>query len=554
MFSSTNQFTRRQTDCGQTTFSRWWSVVTAILYLIPLFFLGCDIPERVSLQRPDKDLEIASAESLFGEKKIQNGSTAPFKGNWDAWDAWIIENEHVGYQYTEAKSTGSENDAISFKIEDCLIVTDGLNAAYVQRHEHQWMEQSNGNLIQFETKLSVGPLVTEISGKKVDSELNITKHRDSVPSSKRITVNENLRGLCAAEESLRREPMKVGDRRVLHALLPLEQTVVTQKLNCVILAPVPVSLSNSEYRSLLEIEVETDLGKQGKTYSTLWTETDGTVVRSQIGTSFLYRVDEPTATASLRELENEVSVASTVIQGKLERSSETTQVGFRLNRTNQPLLPNQLPINAQPNQSIRTLDASSLLLLVSSTKVSPNHNFKYANLRATQADIKPSVFVDSNAAEVQRISRAAVGKSHLSEREMAIELTRTVNRLTQLNPAPALFPKASSIAKAAEGDSTGFAVLLAALLRANKIPSRIAFGFRYQDGDQPRMVFHAWTLASIDGEWLALDATSGELASADRITITTSDLGDGDVENTLKPVLDFLGTYNIEIVSSATRY
>ena len=155
---------------------------------------------------------------------------------------------------------------------------------------------------------------------------------------------------------------------------------------------------------------------------------------------------------------------------------------------------------------------------------------------------------------VRRIAQAAGGAGKLGERELAIELARSANRLTQLNPTSDTFQRASEVARNAQGDSTAYVVLLAALLRAKGVASRVAFGFRYQESPSPRMVYHAWTLAHVDGGWLPLDATTGGIAAADRLTVSTNSLSDSDIGEAMKPVLDFLGTYEIDIVASATRY
>jgi transglutaminase-like putative cysteine protease len=94
-------------------------------------------------------------------------------------------------------------------------------------------------------------------------------------------------------------------------------------------------------------------------------------------------------------------------------------------------------------------------------------------------------------------------------------------------------------------------VLLAAMLRAREIPSRVVAGLVYtESAGKPQMAYHMWTLAWIDGQWIALDATSGTLAPADRIAIASSNLADGNEYACLAPIIAAVGTMDIEITNA----
>jgi len=73
------------------------------------------------------------------------------------------------------------------------------------------------------------------------------------------------------------------------------------------------------------------------------------------------------------------------------------------------------------------------------------------------------------------------------------------------------FASAGEVCRNRSGDCSEHAVLLAAVARAQGIPSRVAMGLVYVGG-----IFggHAWTEVWIDGHWIALDGTIG-LGSVD---------------------------------------
>ena len=82
------------------------------------------------------------------------------------------------------------------------------------------------------------------------------------------------------------------------------------------------------------------------------------------------------------------------------------------------------------------------------------------------------------------------------------------DKLTKKNFSTAM-ASAAEVAQRMEGDCTEHAVLLAAMLRAKKVPSRIAAGLVYVDSLNS-FGGHMWTEAFLAGEWIPLDATLGK--------------------------------------------
>jgi hypothetical protein len=70
---------------------------------------------------------------------------------------------------------------------------------------------------------------------------------------------------------------------------------------------------------------------------------------------------------------------------------------------------------------------------------------------------------------------------------------------------------ADNVAKSLSGDCTEYAMLAAAMCRANGIPSRTALGLVYASGagGKPFLAYHMWFEVFADGQWLPLDATLG---------------------------------------------
>lgn len=119
------------------------------------------------------------------------------------------------------------------------------------------------------------------------------------------------------------------------------------------------------------------------------------------------------------------------------------------------------------------------------------------------------------------------------------------------------FASASETARSAVGDCTEHGVLLAAMLRADHIPSRVASGLVYVDhlvGAKGAFGYHLWTqaLLTVDGKerWVDLDATLDDrrVFDATHIALALSDLSDADTMTSMVSIVPMLGRLKIEVV------
>src|SRR5207244_8830204 len=122
-------------------------------------------------------------------------------------------------------------------------------------------------------------------------------------------------------------------------------------------------------------------------------------------------------------------------------------------------------------------------------------------------------------AKVKEHARLAVG-AEKAPWPKALRIEKYVNAKMRVTNHEAL-ATADHVARTLEGDCTEFAMLMAAMCRAEGIPSRTAVGLIYADLRMgPVFAFHMWTevwLASFpedkesnEGRWMPLDATLGK--------------------------------------------
>jgi hypothetical protein len=118
------------------------------------------------------------------------------------------------------------------------------------------------------------------------------------------------------------------------------------------------------------------------------------------------------------------------------------------------------------------------------------------------------------------------------------------------------FASATEVARSNEGDCTEHGVLLCALLRAHKIPARVASGLLYADsfaGAEHIFGYHMWAqaLLTVDSKpcWVDLDGTLSSVAfDATHICLGTSDLADGDPTRAMTSLATSMGKLHISVL------
>lgn len=114
------------------------------------------------------------------------------------------------------------------------------------------------------------------------------------------------------------------------------------------------------------------------------------------------------------------------------------------------------------------------------------------------------------------------------------------------------FASASEVARTRKGDCSEHGVLLAAMLRADGIPSRVVHGLVYVPGfgkkKQGAFGWHMWTQAMIDGNWVDVDATLPVRFSGGHVTTGTSSLSEGTGGTDMAEIISQLGNLEIDVV------
>jgi hypothetical protein len=160
-----------------------------------------------------------------------------------------------------------------------------------------------------------------------------------------------------------------------------------------------------------------------------------------------------------------------------------------------------------------------------------------------------SYFINCTDARVKAHARRAVGKE-TDAWQKALRIEHWVHdHMTSTNDEA--LATADHVARTLQGDCTEYAMLTAAMCRAEGVPSRTAIGLIYAEVQGgPALAFHMWTEVWVRGQWVPLDATLGRgYVGATHLKITDHSWHDTRSMTPLLPVVRVLGKVSIQVVN-----
>ncbi|GLQ52152.1 hypothetical protein GCM10010872_36010 [Dyella flava] len=125
----------------------------------------------------------------------------------------------------------------------------------------------------------------------------------------------------------------------------------------------------------------------------------------------------------------------------------------------------------------------------------------------TSADIQPNAWLQSDSPIIQRLADSAAGDS-VNKMHVMGNLSKFVSRYLSQRGVDIGYASALEVARNRKGDCVEYAVLLAAMARAEDIPARVVVGMMYVEryGNKSRVfVPHAWVMAWVKGRWHSFD-------------------------------------------------
>jgi len=173
------------------------------------------------------------------------------------------------------------------------------------------------------------------------------------------------------------------------------------------------------------------------------------------------------------------------------------------------------------------------------------------------AHLAATTYLDNDDELIRQLAAQAVGGVPADDPPAQAEaLRRFVHRHIKTKDLGVAFATASETARSCEGDCSEHGVLLAAMLRAAGIPSRVVAGVVYVDefaGEKGVFGYHMWTQALLgsgqEEAWVDLDPTLGADTAFDatHTAFATSRLDEGEAMGSLSAIAPLLGTLEIKV-------
>ena len=338
------------------------------------------------------------------------------------------------------------------------------------------IETPEGQLLEFKTEVSFGPTPLVVTGRVEGEVMVLETSTEGRRQTGQIPWSRDILGFRAMEQSLEQKPMKPGETRQFKMLMP----IVNQVADVALIARDQEETSVLGVKTrLLRIDSSAKLADGNNLDSTMWTDAAGRTIKTRMEsmqqesfrtTKELAMADEPAGATF--DLGSDVLVKP---DKPLRHPHAAQQIRYRV----ESAAGDPAKVFASgPTQTIRSLDPHAAEITVTSlrpadlpadAKAGPNVDKEYTESNSVLQTDDPRIK-----------SLAAKAKGNATQpRDIALALERYVSKAMTKKNFTQAFATAAEVADSREGDCTEHAVLLAALLRACGIPSRVAIGLVY---------------------------------------------------------------------------
>jgi len=505
-------------------------------FLIALLFLAGCSPEVVVVPPNETKIDL-SPTAVPEDARITN----------ESWDAVFIQKHHVGFVHLQ-RLTWGEKDAARTKWRSEMVVSMKRNEQTLsQRIEFGCEEDSKGRVLGCDMKLALGEIPLLVYAKREGDRLLVETTSAGRSSRSQVEMPANLQGFFAAEESLLAKPLEPGEERKLAFLFAGPGTI--EKAEVVLRAKAYETTPLLEGpQELLRIEFElTTSGQSIK--QTVWMNRRGETQKTYHPAmqQYSYRTSRERALAGEGKTPTFDVAAATTVRVKLgvDDPHATKRAVYRVRLSESD--PAKV-FRHCASQAVKSLDAHRAELTI--TAIRPGEPARIdagSDHRPGEKDLLPNQMIESDDPRVVELAEN-VAHGETDPWKIAGALERLVRSKMQYTAEAQAFATAAEVARSFHGDCTEHGVLLAALLRARKIPSRVAIGLVYH-APSAGFAYHLWTEAWIGDRWVPLDATlaRGGIGAA-HLKITDSNLDGASAASAFLPVIQVIGQMEVEVV------
>jgi hypothetical protein len=458
----------------------------------------------------------------------------------ESWQAIYIGKARVGFAHVIVQTIERDGKQV--------IVCDNLNQMTITRFGFALKmsvvqsseEDSEGNMLSFKLAIDNPPTSkVESEGRIANGKLTTTTMSANRPISTTTDWDPTVKSPAWIDRALQIEPLKEGQTREFRMYDPQFSKVAT----------ITLKHAGREKTALLdgtEVECDKVVTKHSLVFGltiTSYVDDKGETVKTKTNLLDMttYAVSKEEALKAISGEVLDLGMDTVIKTGTIKNAHQAKQVVYKVTIDGKAAE----AIPAGPTQAIKPLSDTEIELTVKSIKPGEKGN----EPKPGSEYLASTRFLDLEDPNVRKLAEeGAAGKTDPVELAVALEKF-VATRLKDKNFSTAL-ATASEVARDLAGDCTEHAVLLAALLRANKVPSRVVIGFVYADSLQG-LGGHMWTEAYLNGQWVPLDATLGKGGiGGGHIKIADADLSENSAAPVAAfvPIIHLLGKTKLEVL------
>jgi hypothetical protein len=461
------------------------------------------------------------------------------------WYALSWNDQHAGYLHSVAEQgrDSGKREWIRYRMEqEVALLRMGMEIRVTMGGE-LWEVPGKG-LHTFSFVMQMGPLgEMRYTGERKGDVLRIIGTSAGKSYEREIPWQE---GTLSPFEEIRRfrERLREGRKTFSHMVFSPEQqraTVVTYTLE----EEEEISLLGARKR-LLRVRMEQDI--LPGVVSHAWVDKEGLIHKMHLQMGGFGTI-EAVRTTKLRAMSPtgpaEV-IAQTLLvpDAPVERPRDAARIVYRIGFRDPEKIP---PFPQDGRQTVRARKGSVLTLEVNRPEA-PARVRGEKPAPPGEKYSSPNPHLQSDDEALRKVADE-VTRGQRSPWEKASALTHWVYRRIEKKDLGVGFASAKDVFENPRGDCTEHAVLLAAMLRAVDIPSRVAAGLVYSPGFGA-FGYHMWTEAFLENKWHALDAMFDEtLIDPTHLKFTDSALDEGFDATFMSELIAFLQNMEIRIVT-----
>jgi hypothetical protein len=469
----------------------------------------------------------------------------------DVWEVAHLDGARVGYVHTTAIRRDAGSARLLRATWELDLTLRRRNALIRLRMEHGTDTTPEGKIVGvFMRQQHPGGRQLLLTGALDGDRMHVKI--DGGRIERKLRWSKDALGLQQQETFFASRKPRPGDRLTFVRYEPTLNSLVTVRAAVKDREVVDVL---GKRKSLLRVELAPDkIEVPGHSVqpprSVWWLDADFVPVRRQfelegLGAIVLTRTTREVARAPVTAIGKVTDIGLTTLvplNRAIPRPYATRSATYRITLRGDPDPGTALVRDG--HQEVRNLKGNTFELLVH-----PVRPAEEGSAGKAPAEFLASChYIDSADARVKLLARQAVG-TEKGPWKKALRIERYVKGAMRVDNAAPMVP-AGQVARTLRGDCRAFALLTAALCRAEGLPARTAIGLVYVErSGRPYFGFHMWTEVWIDGRWLGLDATFGQGGvGATHIKVTDHSWHATPSLTPLLPLTRVLGKIAIEVV------